>query len=114
MRIEAGRKNRLVTFYPKIVTEDPLGVESEVDGQPIRAWANVLFGSGQERRDAGQQGAVQAATFRVLSTAALREARESWEIEFNGARWGVTSIVPIGEADDIEFTATRRGTIAGD
>ncbi|MAY20311.1 MAG: hypothetical protein CL955_06805 [Erythrobacteraceae bacterium] len=109
MRIAAGRKDRKVAFYPRTVSEDALGTESEADGTPVYAWANVLFGTGTERREAGQAGAQQSATFRVLSSAALRAADELWEIDFDGARWGVTSIAPIGEAEDIEFTAVKKG-----
>ena len=109
MRIAAGKRDRRIQFYPVTVTEDALGVEIEADGTPIPAYASVLFGDGAERREAGQAGSAQTATFRVLSTASLRAATERWEIEFLGARWGIASIAPIGEADDIEFTATRKG-----
>lgn len=110
----AGGRDRLVAFVPQVVVVDAVGVEVEADGAPVRAWAKVLFGTGAERREAGAQAAVQTATFRVLSTAALRAASERWSIEFNSARWGITSIAPIGEADEIEFTAVRRGNLTGD
>ncbi|MFO6447861.1 head-tail adaptor protein [Erythrobacter sp. NE805] len=109
-RIAAGKRDRIVTFYPRERGEGSLGTEIMVDGDPIRAWANVRFGSGQDRREMAQAGSSQTATFRVLSTATLRAATERWEIEFLGARWGIQSIAPIGEAADIEFTATRRGS----
>lgn len=109
MRIAAGKRDRRILFYPVAVTEDALGVEIEVDGAAIPAYASVLFGNGAERREAGQAGSAQTATFRVLSTASLRAATERWQIEFLAARWGIVSIAPIGEAEDIEFTATKKG-----
>lgn len=107
-RIAAGQRDDLVSFIPITVTEDSLGIETEVDGTAIRAWAAVSYGTGNERREAAQAGSSQTATFRVLSTAALRVATTRWEIEFGGARWGIQSIVPIGMNEDIEFTATRK------
>jgi head-tail adaptor len=108
-RAAAGARNRLIRFWPVTVSLDALGTETEAQGQAEAAWASVRFGSGAERREAGQAGSVLSATFRVPSTAALRGATERWQIEFDGARWGITSIVPIGEAGDIEFTATKKG-----
>lgn len=108
-RIAAGKRDRKIAFYPRIITQGALGTEIEADGTPIFAWASVLFGTGSERREAGQAGSMQTATFRVPSTTSLRGANERWEIAFMGARWGITSIAPIGEASEIEFTATKRG-----
>jgi hypothetical protein len=108
-RIMAGKRDRKIAFYPRAVVEGATGTEREVDGAPIYARANVRFGTGAERREASQAGSMQTATFRVLSTASLRQATERWEIEFLGARWGISGIAPIGEAEDIEFTATRKG-----
>lgn len=108
-RVPAGRKDRKIQFYPRDPVTGALGTEREVDGVPVPARASVLFGTGSERREAGQAGSSQTATFRVTSTTSLRTVDERWEIEFMGARWGITSIAPIGVAADIEFTATKKG-----
>ncbi len=108
-RIPAGKRDRKIAFYPRTVTEGGLGTEVEADGAPVFAWAHVRFGTGSERRELAQAGSQQAATFRVLSTAALRAATERWEIEFLGSRWGISGILPIGEASEIEFTAVKKG-----
>ena len=109
-RTPAGARNRLVSFIPAALTQDGLGVEIEAERPPIPMRAAVSFGSGSDRREAGQAGSDQTATFRVVSCAALRVADERWQIGFNGARWGITSIVPIdNDATEIEFTAIRKG-----
>jgi head-tail adaptor len=108
-RIAAGKRDRKIAFYPQIVTTEGLGTEVEADGTPVFAWAYVRFGNGAERREAGQAGSALTATFRVASTTSLRTVTERWQIEFLGARWGIQSIAPAGIAEDIEFTATRRG-----
>lgn len=107
-----GASNRKwrIDFYPRTVTEDAGGLEIEADGVAVPAFAAVRFGTGAERREAAAAGSYKVATFRVLSTAALRAADERWEIAFMGARWGITDVSPVGgEASEIEFTATRKG-----
>lgn len=108
-RIASGKRDRRIAFYPRVVTEGALGSEQEDDGAPVFAMASVLFGTGAERRELGQAGSAQTATFRVPSTTTLRTATTRWEIEYLGARWGIISIAPIGVAGDIEFTATKKG-----
>jgi hypothetical protein len=108
--MQTGEKDRLVQFYPLSVSEDALGVEAEADGTPVAAWAKVLFGTGAERREAGAAGSAQTATFRVDSCSALRAATERWEIAFADARWGITSISPVGaQGREIEFVAVKKG-----
>lgn len=108
-RIAAGKRDRRIAFYPRAVVTGETGTERLVDGTPVHAWAFVRFGSGAERREAAQAGSAQTASFRVLSTASLRAVDERWEIEFMGARWGISAIASIGAADDIEFTASKKG-----
>ena len=110
MRTPAYQFNRSIAFVPQATIEDALGVEINGDGIAVPARAKVLFGTGAERREAGQAGSQQSATFRVRSTAALRGVDARWEIDFQGARWGIASVVPIDrDGIEIEFTATRKG-----
>lgn len=106
--MRAGRRDKLVRFWPRTITLDALGTETEVNGTAIAVWANVLRGGGSERREAAQAGSAQTATFRVPEFAELRAATERWEIEHDGARWGITSIAPVS-GGDIEFTAVKKG-----
>jgi head-tail adaptor len=108
--LATGKRDRRVVFYPRTVTEDAAGLEIETDGTPVPAFAMVRFGTGAERREAAAAGSHKTATFRVLSTLALRGASERWQIAFMGVRWGINDISPVGgEASEIEFTATRVG-----
>lgn len=106
--MRAGRRDKLVRFWPRTISLDALGTESEVNGAAIAVWANVQYGTGAERREAGQAGSAQSATFRVPEFAELRAATERWEIEHDGARWGITSIAPIS-GGDVEFVAVKKG-----
>lgn len=107
----AGQRDRKVTFYPRVFAEDAQGVETESDGTGVPAFASVRFGTSAERREAGAQAAVQSATFRVLSTAALRAADGTWQIEFDGSRWGVAGkpAQAGSQGRELEFTAVRKG-----
>lgn len=105
-----GQYDRIIGFHTVTVGEDALGTETETRTLAEQAWALVRFGSGSERRDAGASGAVQMATFRVLSTPALRGVTQRDQVQFDGAWWGITSIAPVGpQGSEIEFTATRQG-----
>lgn len=106
-RTPAGQRNRRVRFERASLVRNALGV-MEPSGWTLieRAMAKVLFGTGQERRAAGAEGATQTATFRVLSTIALRTVTESDRVFLDGRGWSITSIAPIGVNDEIEFTAT--------
>lgn len=108
--ISAGRLDRKIEFYAVVVSEDALGVERESFVAVAPAMASVKYGTGNERREAGQAGSHQAATFRVQSTAALRAMDQRGQIEFEGARWGITSVVQVGILQrEIEFTAVKKG-----
>lgn len=106
----AGARDRKIRFERTAPTEDDAGVE--VPGAPVliqAAWAMVRFGASAERRQAAVEGASQVATFRVLSTAALRGVTERDHIVFEGDSWSIVGIARIGgDAHEIEFTATVR------
>lgn len=109
--MRASKRDRKVTFYPVTLAADASGTEQPTRGTGIPAYANIAYGGSAERREAGQAGSMQSATFRVLATTALRAADELWEIEDDrGATWGVTGIAPVGHVQrELEFTATRNG-----
>jgi len=105
----SGNRDRLVNFFPRVKTEDDWGTEGEGDGTAIPAFAKVFYGRGSERREAAQAGSDQRATFNVLSSVQLRSADETWEIDYDGSRWAINAIVPIGQNRELDFTATRKG-----
>ena len=103
----ARQRERRIQFERATIARNAIGVEEPSAWSLIeKAWAKVLFGTGQERRAAGAEGATQTATFRVLSTIALRTVTERDRILFDGRGWSITSIAPVGVNDEIEFTAT--------
>jgi SPP1 family predicted phage head-tail adaptor len=106
--IGAGRRDRRITFEHAATVEDDHGGEEQTWSEYAQEWAAVLFGTGQERRDAAQEGGVQAATFICLWSPTLASVDLTYRINFDGDAWDITSKVPIGLNRELHFTATRR------
>jgi hypothetical protein len=106
--IDAGERNRLVSFMRPVTTTDDHG--GEVDGEPTRicrAWVKVLYGTGQERREAAQERAEQAATFMCNWSPPLALIVTTDYIAFDAADWDITNRALVGLSDEIHFTAVR-------
>lgn len=106
MRVEAGKRDRLIVIERATFTTDAMGGRIETWHQYARAWAQVIFGTGAERREAAQQIASVSATFRIVSSPTLATVTPQHRIQFMGAVWDISSVVPLGRAN-IEITATR-------
>jgi head-tail adaptor len=106
----AGKRDRMIRFERVTTTENDLGVEVPGDWALIQdAWAAVRFGTSAERRQASIENASQVATFRVLTTVALRGVTVEDRIVFEDSPWSITGIAAVGgAAREIEFTATVR------
>lgn len=84
--------------------------------QPVENWvspttlvtvtAAVSFGGSQERREAAQEAASQAASFECLRTPILDGVTAKDRISFDGSQWGITERAPL-DRTNIRFTATR-------
>lgn len=106
--IDAGHRDKLVTFYRPVTTTDDHG--GEVPGIPsqlAQAWVRVRYGTGQERREAAQQRASIAATFECNWTPSLASVVETDTISFDGGTWDITGKALVGHNSEIHFTAIR-------
>lgn len=103
----AGQRDQLVTFQRATISRDALGVETMGDWAALGSrWAQVFFGSGAERRNAGVEQATQAATFVVLADSVTMTITTQDRISHLGLSWDVTGIAQAGERrGQIEFTA---------
>lgn len=68
--------------------------------------AQIIFGSAQEKREAAQQAAEQAATFQCLRSPALDGVTAKDRISFDGSQWGIIERAPLDRMT-IRFTAMR-------
>jgi head-tail adaptor len=103
----AGKRTRRVALQKGTPTSDDYGGETIVWATHTDAFAEVLFGTGQERREAAQEAGSQAATFIVPWTPKLAQVVLRDRIEGLGSTWDITSIAPVGLNKEIHFTATR-------
>lgn len=110
MSLNAGARDRRITFLSAALTRDEFGVEQEQFVPAFSAWCYVRYGTGQERREGDAINAVQAATIRAASTASARAVLTRDRVNFDGGEWGIRSIAYVGaQGHEIEFGITRIG-----
>lgn len=104
-----GRRNTLITFQRDTgTTTDAHGGKIENWQDYCKEWAAVRFGSAQERREAAQESASQAATFRVLANSKTRALTPLHRISgYLGANWDIIGVAQFGRAE-IDITAVRK------
>jgi hypothetical protein len=105
--IPAGQRDRLIIFQRAMMVRDAYGAKKpEGNSELTRAMARVIFGTGQEKREAAQEKALQSATFECVLTPALKGVKMTDTIQFDSSDW---DIVEKSELDrqKIRFTATR-------
>lgn len=105
--MRAGQRNRRITIERATFTRNALNEKVETWISYADAFAEVIFGTGQERREAAQESATAAATFRVLDTQLTRVVTTRDRISFDGTYWDITSVVPLGFNEGREITAVR-------
>lgn len=103
----AGQRNRMIAFQKATVTEDAYGGEQSAWSDYATTFAEVRFGTGQERREAAQEQAGQSATFIVAWSPALADVKLRDRITFDGGNWDITSVAPVGLNKELHFTAVR-------
>ncbi len=106
--IPAGERNRRATFTRAVTVTDDHGGETEGTPSHIAgAWVRILYGTGQERREAAQERAQQTATFLANWTPPLATVAATDRISSDGSDWDITNIALVGMNDEIHFTAIR-------
>lgn len=103
---DPGLRESLVTFQRGTPTTDNYGGETIVWATHTTAYAYVRYGTGQERREAAQEGAAQAATFECDWNATLAGVLLTDRISWDGDFWDITSRSPLGH-NEIHFAAVR-------
>lgn len=104
--MSAGKRDRLVIFERATVATDAYGGETQTWGEYHRAYAEVRWGTGQERREAAQERASVAATFQVLANSFTRALTPGDRLTLDGVAYDITSAVPNGRAH-IDVTGVR-------
>lgn len=104
----AGARNRRITFQRFSASADDYGGETQSWTDYATAFASVSYGTGLERRQAAQESASIAATFRVLRNPLTAALSTRDRISFDGGTWDITSVAPTPELNrHLDVTATR-------
>lgn len=105
----SGRRNdhRLARFQRNVPIENDHG-DLVPNWQMIgEQWVAVVYGRGDERRQAATERRVQAATFIALDCAMTRGVTVSDRIVHAGQAWDIVGIVPRPHKGEIDFDARR-------
>ncbi len=101
----AGRRDTLIQFQRAETEQDEYGEDVCTWSSLGSEWASIIWGRGDERRQAAQESASQAATFQVLDNSVTRALLVTDRIVSDGD-WDITGIAyPI--RGEIELTAVR-------
>lgn len=104
--MDPGKRESLITIQRGTPTADNYGGETIVWATLATAWARVRYGTGQERREAAQERAAQAATFECEWSTALTGVAITDRISFDSDTWDIVSRSPLGHKE-IHFAAVR-------
>lgn len=103
--MDPGERFHLVTIQRATVTSNDYGDEIRNWGDIGTAYAAILYGSGQERRDAAQENATQAATFNFDWNPTVAGIRPTDRLICFDTAWDVYSAVVIGGNREVHVTA---------
>lgn len=110
-RYGSRKRDRLIQFRLPVTEENAAGEPVETSlGDAGQAFAAVIYGKAQERREAGIEGNDLPATFITLQNPTTRAITPAHLILFAGAQWDITSAAPF-ERDEMEFTAVQRASL---
>lgn len=103
----AGRRIHRIAVQKATVATDSYGGETPTWELHTEAFAEVLHGTGAERRSAAQEQATMPATFIVPFTPKLAQVVEKDRLLGLNATWDIIGIVPIGQNKEFHITAVR-------
>jgi head-tail adaptor len=105
---ESSRRRWQIAVERNTPTPDDFGHNIDSWANLCSPWANIVFGSGQERREAAQKAASAPATFYILRSAVTATIGVKDRIVFDGANWDIHSAVPSRDQNvGYEIVATR-------
>lgn len=105
----AGQRDSVIVFIAAAQITDAYQTVEDWDNPTELATRNarVRFGTAQEKREAAQESASQAATFECVRSPVLEAIPMSARISFDGSQWDLTEKAPL-DRKTIRFTGVRR------
>lgn len=101
----AGAREYLITFEQSGSTTDQYGEEVEGFAESGKAYAEIFWGRGDERRQAAAEQGKQTATFKVPANNLTRALKVKDRIVFQG-NWDIEGLAYPNRAD-VEITAAK-------
>lgn len=103
----AGDRYHRIAVERATVTTDSYNEEVRSWVLFTEAYAQIRWGSGDQRMQAAQEGGVQAVTFIVMQTPDLRAVTITDRIVRGDEMWNIVAIADGRQRGEIEFTARR-------
>ena len=103
---DPGQRESLITIERGTPTGDDYGGETISWATLTTAYCRIKYGTGQERREAAQERAVQSATFECDWNPTLATVVPTDRISFEGVAWDIVSVAPLGHKE-IHFAGVR-------
>lgn len=103
---DPGERPHLVSIQQAISATDDYGGETKTWHEVGTAYALVLYGTGQERREAAQDNATQAATFNFDWNSMVAGILPTDRLYCFDTVWDVASAVVVGGNKEVHVTAT--------
>ena len=108
MSLDDGARDKRITIEARTVAEDGYGGEVETWTPYARPWADVIYGSGTEQRQAAQDGGSQTASFEIPSNTKSRAiSTTGHRISFEGGIWNITAKQDMGLNEGVRLTGIR-------
>lgn len=104
--MDPGKRDQMIVIERGTAITDDHGGETIAWDEFTRAWARIKYGTGQERRQAAQELAVQAATFECEWTPTLAAVVTKDRILLGAEAWDIVSNAPLSHKE-IHLTAVR-------
>jgi len=105
--VKAGTRDRKIIIERKSVTTDDYGSEVETWAGYATEWAQVIYGSGKEMREAAQLQGSLPATFEVLANPLTLAVTERDRINFDGDTWNIVAPPARLGRDGVRIQAVR-------
>ena len=102
---DPGERSHLVTIQRATVTTDDYKGEIRSWHTHATGWAKVSYGTGQERREAAQENANQAATFMFDWNPTLAAVTAKDRLSVFATVWDIVGNVTVGANKESHITA---------
>jgi hypothetical protein len=102
---QPGERPHLVTVQRSITVADDYGGETKTWHTLATAYALIQHGTGQERREAAQKNASQAATFVFDWNPTLAAVKPVDRLFCFGVVWDIANVATYGANEEVAMTA---------